>query len=83
MAITFWLQIILMRIAQIISFRVSSRKFYEVAEERMVRNIPKTPEEAIISKYLNNKTTFQNLQTPTTPTSPNNSKQQSNKVSYR
>jgi hypothetical protein len=37
---------------------VSSRKFYEIVKEKHDRIIPKTAEEAIISKYLKDDPTY-------------------------
>lgn len=42
-----------MRLKSLIStFRISSRKFYDIVEEHEERILPMTPEESIISKYL-------------------------------
>ena len=82
-AITYWQQLILMKVAQTIAFRASSRKFYEVAEERRHRNLPKTPEEAILSKYLKNEGAYRTFDTPARSTASGNTKPQSNKIRYR
>lgn len=59
---------------------VSTRKFYDIVREKKDRLIPKTAEEAIISKYLKENATFMRS---TAPAEDKNDKKNSKAISYQ